>query len=94
MLDIYYTDSGQAGDSFASDEPRSSEFNFPATLVNSQLPGSTSPCILVKEAVRIKESLQKKCCHSSQPPKIANTMSLEIYFYVFFLPVTGNRQGS
>ena len=33
------------------------------------LPGSTSPCILVKEAVRIKESLQKKCCHSSQPPR-------------------------
>ena len=30
--------------------------------------GSTSPCILVKEAVRIKESLEKKCCYSSQPP--------------------------
>ena len=34
------------------------------------LPGSTSPCILVKEAVRIKESLQKKCRHSSQPPRL------------------------
>ena len=31
-------------------------------------PSSLSPSILVKEAVRIKESLQKKCCHSSQPP--------------------------
>lgn len=39
------------------------------------LPGSTSPCILVKEAVRIKESLQKNCCYSSQPPRVANTMS-------------------
>ena len=41
-------------------------------------PISISPSILVKESVKIKESLQKKCCHSSQPPKVANLMSLEI----------------
>ena len=41
-----------------------------------------SPCILVKEAVRIKERLQKKCCQFTQPPKVANTMSLEICWEV------------
>ena len=38
--------------------------------------------ILVKEAVKIKKSLQNKFCHSSQPPKVANSMSLEICWEV------------
>ena len=32
--------------------------------------------------MRIKEGLQKKCCYSSQPPEVANTMSLEICWEV------------
>ena len=46
------------------------------------LPGCSSPCILVKETVRIKEILQKKCFHSSQAPKVVNIMSLEIFWEV------------
>jgi len=30
----------------------------------------------------MKERLQRKCCHSSQPPKFVNTMSLEISWEV------------